>query len=154
GLKGACGKQWGIVISDYAMPGFSGLDALRIVQENLVDAPFILVSGQIGEDMAVAAMKAGAHDYVMKDKLARLVPAVERELREAEERRARKRADAALRESEERFRQLAENIGAVFFMSDNPVGDSPGRMSYVSPGYERTWGRSREELYQNPRSWV
>src|SRR5881409_957379 len=92
-LKAALEKQWDIVISDYAMPGFSGLDALRIVQESLLDAPFILVSGQIGEDMAVASMKAGAHDYVMKDKLARLVPAVERELREAEVRRARKRAD-------------------------------------------------------------
>src|SRR5205814_3883594 len=125
-LKAALEKQWDIVVSDYAMPSFSGLDALRIVQESRIDAPFILVSGQIGEDMAVAAMKAGAHDYLMKDKLGRLVPAVERELREAEVRRARKRADFALRESEERFRQLAENIGAVFFMSENPTHDSPG----------------------------
>src|ERR1051325_2002250 len=154
-LKNALDKQgWDIVISDYAMPGFSGLDALRIVQEKGLDVPFLLVSGQIGEDMAVAAMKAGAHDYLMKDKLARLVPAVERELREAEVRRARKRADLALRESEERFRQLGENIGAVFFMSENPSDDSPGHVSYVSPAYERIWGRSRQEIYQNPRDWL
>jgi len=147
-------QSWDVVISDYAMPGFSGLDALRIVQERGLDIPFILVSGQIGEDMAVAAMKAGAHDYLMKDKLARLVPAVERELREADVRRARKRADLALRESEERFRQLGENIGAVFFMSENPSDDSPGHVSYVSPAYERIWGRSRQEIYQNPRDWM
>jgi two-component system sensor histidine kinase UhpB len=146
--------SWDIIISDYAMPGFSGLDALRIVQNRGLDIPFILVSGQIGEEMAVAAMKAGAHDYLMKDKLARLVPAVERELREAEVGRARKRADASLRDSEERFRQLADNIGAVFFMSENPTDDAQGRLSYVSPAYERIWGRSRAELYENPRAWL
>jgi PAS domain S-box-containing protein len=154
-LKAAIEKQsWDIVISDYAMPGFSGLDALRIVREHRLDVPFLLVSGQIGEDMAVAAMKAGAHDYLMKDKLARLVPAVERELREAEMRRTSQRADAALRESEERFRQLGDNIGAVFFMSENPTADSPGRISYVSPAYERIWGRPRQELYETPRAWL
>jgi two-component system sensor histidine kinase UhpB len=155
GLKAALQDHpWDIVISDYAMPAFSGLDALRIVQEHGLDVPFLLVSGQIGEDMAVAAMKAGAHDYLMKGKLARLLPAVERELREADVRRARKRADLALRESEERFRQLGENIGAVFFMSENPSDDSPGHVSYVSPAYERIWGRSRQEIYQNPRDWL
>src|SRR6185369_3712513 len=69
GLKAALQDHpWDIVISDYAMPAFSGLDALRIVQEHGLDVPFLLVSGQIGEDMAVAAMKAGAHDYLMKGK--------------------------------------------------------------------------------------
>jgi signal transduction histidine kinase len=98
-------QQWDIIISDYALPGFNGLAALRLVREKRLDIPFIVVSGTIGETIAVEAMKAGAHDYVMKDNLHRLVPAVERELREAEMRREHKRSEQALRASEEQFRQ-------------------------------------------------
>jgi PAS domain S-box-containing protein len=79
-----------------------------VLQETGLDIPFIVVSGAVGEDAAVALMKAGAHDYVMKDHLVRLAPAVEREIREAHTRRARKDAEEALRESEERFRRLYE----------------------------------------------
>jgi signal transduction histidine kinase len=95
---------WDIVISDYVMPRFSGLDALKLMQSHGLDIPFIIVSGHIGEELAVAAMKSGAHDYVMKDKLARLVPAVARELREAQSRRARRASEDALRESEGRLK--------------------------------------------------
>jgi signal transduction histidine kinase len=104
-LEAALVKQeWDIVIADYSMPSFTGLEALNIVRAAALDLPFIVVSGTIGEDVAVAAMKAGAHDYLIKDKLARLAPAVERELREAADRRDRRRAESDLRESEERFR--------------------------------------------------
>jgi PAS domain S-box-containing protein len=102
------GKKWDLVIADYVMPRFSGPAALHILQELNSDLPIIIVSGHIGEDIAVAAMKAGASDYVMKDRLARLVPAVERELREAEVRRARRAADEALRESEQRLKLALE----------------------------------------------
>jgi len=78
---------WDLVISDHSMPGFSALAALEILQQQRLDLPFIVVCGEEGQDTAVAAMKAGAHDYIMKEDLARLVPAVRRELREAEERR-------------------------------------------------------------------
>jgi len=90
-------EHWDIVISDFVVPGFSGLDALELMRSKGLELPFIIVSGQIGEDIAVQAMKAGAHDYLMKDKLARLVPAVERELREAEMRRNRRQADERLK---------------------------------------------------------
>src|SRR6266566_8977401 len=105
-MRSALEEQgWDIVVSDYVMPGFGGLEALEVLKAKGLDLPFIVVSGQIGEDVAVKAMKAGAHDYMMKENLTRLVPAVERELREAEIRKERKRSQAALRESEERFRQ-------------------------------------------------
>ena len=81
-------KEWDIIISDYSLPQFSGLAALKIFKEYDFDIPFILVSGTIGEGVAVKAMKAGANDYIMKDKLSLLTPSIERELREAENRRA------------------------------------------------------------------
>lgn len=99
------GQTWDVILSDYAMPEFNGLDALNICCEKDPDLPFIIISGAIGEDTAVKVMKAGANDYLMKDHLARLVPAIERELREAETRRARRQAEAALRESDLRLRE-------------------------------------------------
>jgi two-component system cell cycle sensor histidine kinase/response regulator CckA len=103
-------ENWDVVIADFSLPRFDGLQALDLVRQSGIDLPFILVSGTIGEDVAVAAMKAGAHDYVLKDNLARLGPAVDRELQEAQERLARRQAEHSLRESEARFRKMAENI--------------------------------------------
>ena len=82
--------EWDLVISDYSMPGFDGRRCLQIFQERNLDVPFILMSGTVGEEVAVEAMKAGAHDYIMKDRLTRLVPAIQRELREAATRRERR----------------------------------------------------------------
>ena len=101
-------RKWDLVISDYVMPRFSGPAAMKLLHDAGYDVPIIIVSGHIGEDIAVSAMKSGANDYVMKDRLARLVPAVQRELREAAVRRARKAADEALRESEQRLKLALE----------------------------------------------
>jgi signal transduction histidine kinase len=92
-------QTWDLIIADYRLPQFDGLAALAMVKQKGLDLPFIIVSGYITEDTAVAAMKAGAHDYLMKDKLARLGPAVTRELREAEVRRERRRAEEALHQA-------------------------------------------------------
>ncbi len=89
--------NWDLVISDYSMPRLTGLEALNIVQGSGIDLPFIVVSGAIGEDVAVEVMKAGAYDYLMKSNLRRLVPAIQRELREVEERQARRLAEQTLR---------------------------------------------------------
>jgi two-component system cell cycle sensor histidine kinase/response regulator CckA len=85
---------WDVVIADFTMPQFSAPAALKLLQEVGIDLPFIIVSGSVGEDIAVKAMQAGAHDYLVKGNLKRLAPAVQRELREAANRRARRHADA------------------------------------------------------------
>src|SRR5256885_9155717 len=97
-------KRWDLIIADYKMPQFDGLSALALVREKGLDVPFIIVSGAITDATAVAAMKAGAHDYVMKDNLARLGPAVQRELREVEVRREQRSAEEKL-DVEHAFRE-------------------------------------------------
>ncbi|MDJ0765792.1 MAG: EAL domain-containing protein [Myxococcota bacterium] len=89
--------HWDLVITDHNMPGFNSNDVIAMVKELRFDKPVIVVSGSIGEDIAVTAMKSGAHDYIMKDNLMRLVPAIERELREAETRRAHRKAEETIR---------------------------------------------------------
>jgi two-component system, cell cycle sensor histidine kinase and response regulator CckA len=88
------GRTWDLIISDYSMPLFGGAAALMLYLDKGVDAPFIMVSGAMGEDRAVEMVKAGAHNYVMKDNLSRLVPAVKRELEAAQERRNRQQTEA------------------------------------------------------------
>lgn len=118
-MKGALeNSRWDIIIADFSMPRFDALSALRLCHEYCPDTPFLVVSGSIGEDTAVAMMKAGAHDYVMKDNLARLIPAVKRELGDAEVRRKNRLAEEALRESEERYRALYEDNPTMYFTTD------------------------------------
>lgn len=101
-------RQWDVIISDFVMPQFSGLAALDLLKQSGLDIPFIVVSGKIGEDIAVEAMKAGAHDYILKGNLARLVPAVERELREAETRASKRAAEEELYRHQEHLEELVE----------------------------------------------
>ena len=128
------GQEWDVVICDYSLPHFDALAALEIARERKGDIPFIIVSGKIGEDTAVAALKAGAHDYVMKDRLERLPAAVERELREAELRRDH-------RQIEERFRVMFERspIGNVLAARD-------GLLVQVNDTFAAMLGYSREEI--------
>lgn len=101
-------REWDLVLADHSMPVFSAPEALEILKRRDLDLPFIIVSGHIEEETAVAAMQSGAHDYIMKDRLARLVPAVERELREAEVRRARARSEEELRRAQEELELRVE----------------------------------------------
>ncbi|MFV1993169.1 MAG: diguanylate cyclase domain-containing protein, partial [Acidiferrobacterales bacterium] len=90
-------EPWDLVLTDHNMPGFNSTAAIEVMRELELDTPVIIVSGSIGEEIAVAAMKTGAHDYIMKDNMARLVPAIERELREVEIRRAHRSAEETIR---------------------------------------------------------
>jgi two-component system, cell cycle sensor histidine kinase and response regulator CckA len=105
-------NSWDLVLSDHNLPGFSGTEALQLVRRAAPDIPFIVVSGSIGEDHAVEAMRAGAGDFIVKGKYHRLIPAVERELREAEHRQEQRRTTAALVESQQQLRQ-AQKLEAM-----------------------------------------
>lgn len=120
-LMEALEKQaWDVIFSDHSMPRFSSTEALEIVRSSALDVPFIIVSGVIGEEAAVAAMRAGAQDYLMKGNLTRLVAAVARELAEAEERRAHREAERALLAQEEEFR-IAREVQQQLFPSGPPL---------------------------------
>ena len=138
-MTAALAKQaWDIVIADYFMPNFIAPAALELLQKRGLDLPFIIVSGSIGEDVAVEAMKAGAHDYMMKGELKRLIPGIERELREAEIRRERKRGEEALK----LFRTLIDRSNDAIEVVDPETG----RFLDIN---EKAWqdlGYSREEL--------
>ena len=145
-MRAALEKQvWDVVISDYSLPQFSGKAALILLQEMGLDIPFIVVSGTIGEETAVDMMKAGAHDYLMKGNLARLAPAVKRELAQAEVRRERKRAEEAVKLSNRRFRALIENSAdAITLLDANGIAiyDSPAAPGMLGYGPDELIGQN------------
>ncbi|MBW4621180.1 MAG: PAS domain S-box protein [Cyanosarcina radialis HA8281-LM2] len=142
--------EWDLVLADYTLPKFSALDALALLQSMALDLPFIVVSGTIEEGQAVAAMKLGAHDYLLKGNLARLLPAIERELREAAGRHQRRQAERALRDSEARFRSLIENASDIITLVDRA-----GIVRYASPSVDRILGYAPEELVgQSISDWL
>jgi len=131
-------EDWDLVIADHSMPHFDAPGALAVLRRSGQDLPFIVVSGHIGEEQAVACMRAGASDYLSKDHLARLVPVVERELREAAQRRV---ARAALDTSEERYRLLVENSADMITLQDRE-----GLITFASPSVARVLGFQPAEV--------
>jgi PAS domain S-box-containing protein len=130
-----------IVLSDFSMPGFSGQEALRIAQAEVPDVPFLFVSGTIGEELAIEALREGADDYVLKDNLRRLPSAMDRAIRAASERRDRMRMAMALQESEERFRSIVESSQDWIWEID-----TTGRIVYTNDAVREILGYEPREL--------
>jgi len=138
-----------VILSDHVLPQFGGPRALELLKERQLDVPFIVISGTIGEEVAVQAIKQGAADYLLKDRLGRLGQAIRQAIEQRQIRREREQTRAQLRETDERFRQVVENIGEVFWMSE----PRQQRIVYISPTYARIWGQDPGDLYANPRLW-
>jgi PAS domain S-box-containing protein len=134
-------RKWNIIIADYIMPHFNGLSALKLLKKKEIDLPFILVSGKIEEDIAVDAMKAGAQDFINKHNLTRLVPAIGRELAEADVRLKRKLAEEELRKSEEKYRMIVETTHEGIWMLDPSE-----KTSYVNSRMAQMLGYTEQEM--------
>ena len=126
-----------LILSDFSLPSFDGLTALTIARRMRPDTPFIFLSGTIGEEVAVEALKNGAIDYVLKDRMVRLVPAIQRALSHSEEQMRRRKAEADLRQTQERYRQITENVADLI-----AVLDPSGRRIYNNPAYTAILGEA------------
>ena len=134
-------KQWDIILCDYKMPKFSGAQAIALLKETNIDIPLIIVSDSIGEETAIECMRLGAQDYIMKGNLSRLCPVIARELEEAEVRNKQRQAENSLRESEEKYRTILENIEDGYYEVD-----IKGNFTFFNDSMCRILGYSSEEM--------
>ena len=134
-------RNWDLVICDYIIPGFSAFTALEMLRKKGFDIPFIVVSGKVDDDIAVDVMKAGASDYVLKDRLSRLLPVVKREMGGYEIRSKSRKMIKELKESDERYRDICENANDLIY-----VAMAEGKILYANPSFQKTTGYKEEEL--------
>jgi PAS domain S-box-containing protein len=150
-LQAALARQtWDVVISDYSLPTLDAPHALELLNSSGIDLPFIILSGTIDEDTAVTALRAGAHDFMTNSHLARLVPAIQRELRDAETRKIRKQAETALHESEIRNRTLIEQLPMIVYVNSP---DDISHTTYVSPQIRTILGYTPKDWVTDPTFW-
>lgn len=143
-------QPWDIILCDFHLPGFSGIDAIAIVKKMNLDIPIIVVSGAIGEEMAMDCIHRGASDYIMKGNLTRLGLAVKRDLQEKEMRLRQKKDEESLRQSEEKYRTILESIGDGYYEVD-----LAGNFTFFNNALCRIWGYPREELMgMNSRAYT
>ncbi|MDB4985091.1 MAG: sensor signal transduction histidine kinase [Myxococcaceae bacterium] len=142
--------SYDLILSDYRVPGFGGDEALVVARDQCPDIPFIFVSGALGEETAIDLLKRGATDYVLKDRLERLVPSVDRALREAREKAERQRAEQLLREREQTLSTLMSNLPGMAFRRDL---ERPWRLRFASRGCHALTGSEPEALYDCEQGW-
>ena len=142
GFRQALDGAWDLILSDHDLPSFDGMSALVIAREKAEHVPFIFVTGSVGEEVAIRSLRDGATDYVRKQRLSALVAAVERALKEAEERNRRRAAEIAWHRSEERFRLLVEHVTdyAIYLL------DAKGHVMTWNEGAERIEGYRADEI--------
>jgi PAS domain S-box-containing protein len=138
-----------LILCDYLVPGFGGTEALTVALERCPETPFLFVSGRIGDEVAVECLKAGATDYVLKDQLVKLVPAIRRALSESEECSRRKQTESQLRRSEAQFRELVNSVDGIVWQADLPSL----RFTFVSPQAERLLGYPPQVWLAEPDFW-
>ena len=137
------GRHWDAILADYTVPGFGALPALNLLKQSGCDIPFIIVTGGISDETAVQSMRAGAHDYVLKDKLVRLIPAIEREMQEAVSRRQKREAEATLQLQSAALQAAANAI---------VITDRQGSIEWVNSAFTKLTGYTEAEvLGRNPR---
>lgn len=147
-IKGLTEFSPDIILADYSLPGFDGQSALKIVQSKAFDIPFIFVSGALGEELAIELMKQGATDYVLKNRLSRLPISVKRALQEIKERSERRKAEDALKESEERYRTIFDNTGTAMI-----IIDEEGTIILANKEFEKLTGHNKADL-ENKINWI
>jgi diguanylate cyclase (GGDEF)-like protein/PAS domain S-box-containing protein len=145
------GPELDVILADYNLPQFDAMGALHLVRESGLDVPFIIVSGSIGEELAVSGIKLGAADYLIKDRLARLGQSVAHAIEQRRLRRENEQAEAALRQAEARYRTLVEQIPAVTYV--DAINEASSTM-YVSPQVERIVGYPADEWMHTPDMWA
>ncbi|TMH75329.1 MAG: diguanylate cyclase, partial [Betaproteobacteria bacterium] len=138
-----------VILSDFSMPGFDGTTAVALAREMRPDTPFIFVSGTIGEESAIDALKSGATDYVMKTNLVRLPAAVKRAMRDGKDRVARRKAEEELETLRERLRSVVSTLPDVVWSVAVPSRE----IQYVSPATATVFGRTQKEFYESPTLW-
>jgi PAS domain S-box-containing protein len=139
-----------LILSDYTLPGFNALGALEILKASRMDTPFIVVSGSLGDDQAAECIRKGATDYLLKDRLARLGPAIERALEDRRNRRARIAAEEGLRRSEEQMRGVLTTVEDMVFSLSLP----DYQLAYLNPAAEKLFGRPVKDFMADRQLWL
>jgi PAS domain S-box-containing protein len=142
--------RFDLILSDYNLPDYDGLSALKFAHHSRPEIPFIFLSGTLGEERAVESLQHGAADYIVKTRPQRLVPALRRGLQQSAEHQLRLAVEASLKEADENLRMLATSAPGVLWMSTPDMS----QILYVSPTYETLWGRSVASAYANPQSFT